>query len=60
MMTIVTNTILHSWTLLKRVDFKCSHHILKKVTMYGEGCVKYIQPFLTDYTLLLKLEKLSM
>ena len=38
MMTIVKNTVLYIWKLLRRVDFKSSHHKKKKsVTMYRDG-----------------------
>ena len=42
MVTIVNNTVLHTWKLL-RVDLKCSHHLKrKKLPRWGDGCVNHL------------------
>lgn len=38
---IVNNAALCTWKLL-RVDLNHSHHPLKELTMWGEGCVHYL------------------
>lgn len=41
MVTIVVNTVLPTWNLL-RVDLKHSHHTQKMLTVWGAGCVNYL------------------
>ena len=38
MVTIVGNSVLYNWNLL-RVELKCSHQGKKKLNMWGNGCV---------------------